>query len=294
MDLSILSGPIIGSIIGYGTNWIAIKMLFRPLKPVKIGKFTLPFTPGIIPKRKKKLAQAIGEMVGNNLFTKKDMQEMLLSEDIENMIVNNILTKLESDENIKLTLLEIINEEQYCETRENLKLMISEKIKAGLIKAEVGQIIANEGKCVIQNKVKGSMLRMFVTDDLINSIVEPMGSEIEKYIGEHGQEKIIPMIEREIESFENSSIKNIIDKLDIEKAKIEEFIRDTYKNFVLKYANNLLDKFDISGVVENKINEMEVLEVERLLMSIMKKELGAIVNLGALIGLILGTLNIFL
>ena len=45
-------------------------------------------------------------------------------------------------------------------------------------------------------------------------------------------------------------------------------------------------------MVEEKINEMEVLELEKLLLSIMKKELGAIVNLGALIGVILGSLNL--
>lgn len=40
--LGVMSGPVIGSIIGYGTNYIAVKMLFRPLKPVKIGNYTLP------------------------------------------------------------------------------------------------------------------------------------------------------------------------------------------------------------------------------------------------------------
>ena len=48
--LEIIAGPAIGAVIGYCTNYIAVKMLFRPLKPIKIGNRTLPFTPGIIPK----------------------------------------------------------------------------------------------------------------------------------------------------------------------------------------------------------------------------------------------------
>ena len=62
------SGPIIGAIIGYITNFIAVKMLFHPYKPIKIFGFTLPFTPGIIPKRKPKLAKAISRAVGDRQF----------------------------------------------------------------------------------------------------------------------------------------------------------------------------------------------------------------------------------
>ena len=63
--LHYLSGPAIGAVIGYFTNYIAVKMLFRPLKEVKIGRFTLPFTPGMIPKRKDALACAVGKAVGS-------------------------------------------------------------------------------------------------------------------------------------------------------------------------------------------------------------------------------------
>ena len=36
-SIGMIAGPIIGSVIGYGTNYIAVKMLFRPIKPIKIG-----------------------------------------------------------------------------------------------------------------------------------------------------------------------------------------------------------------------------------------------------------------
>ena len=50
----------------------------------------------------------------------------------------------------------------------------------------------------------------------------------------------------------------------------------------------------IAKVVEEKVNGMDVLEVENVLMSIMKKELNAVINLGALIGFIIGLLNLLL
>ena len=55
IELKYIINPIMGTIIGFGTNYIAVKMLFRPYTAKKIGKFTLPFTPGVIPKRRRLL-----------------------------------------------------------------------------------------------------------------------------------------------------------------------------------------------------------------------------------------------
>ena len=55
MNYSLIIRPLIGAVIGYVTNWIAVKMMFRPLHEKKIGKFTIPFTPGIIPRNKDRI-----------------------------------------------------------------------------------------------------------------------------------------------------------------------------------------------------------------------------------------------
>jgi uncharacterized membrane protein YheB (UPF0754 family) len=61
--------PLIGAIIGYVTNMIAIKMLFRPLYEKRVFGIRIPFTPGIIPKQRRLLADSIGNMVSKNLLT---------------------------------------------------------------------------------------------------------------------------------------------------------------------------------------------------------------------------------
>ena len=48
------------------------------------------------------------------------------------------------------------------------------------------------------------------------------------------------------------------------------------------------------AVVEEKINAMDVRELESLILSVMKHELGMVVNLGALIGFVLGLLNLLI
>lgn len=66
---------LIGALIGGITNFLAIKMLFRPYKAIYIGKWKLPFTPGLIPKRQKELAVQLGDMVVNHLITPENIKE---------------------------------------------------------------------------------------------------------------------------------------------------------------------------------------------------------------------------
>ena len=66
--------PLLGALIGYVTNYIAIRMLFRPLRPWLLFGVRLPLTPGIIPSKRGELAQRMGEMVGAHLLTGDDVR----------------------------------------------------------------------------------------------------------------------------------------------------------------------------------------------------------------------------
>jgi len=55
--------------IGYLTNSIAIRMLFRPLRRIRVLGIPLPFTPGVIPRQREDLAESIGTMVADELLT---------------------------------------------------------------------------------------------------------------------------------------------------------------------------------------------------------------------------------
>ena len=78
MELSqiwLLSGPpIVGGIIGYFTNDIAIRMLFRPYRPIFVGNYQLPFTPGVIPRNQGKLAKRISDSIMGTLLTPDELQ----------------------------------------------------------------------------------------------------------------------------------------------------------------------------------------------------------------------------
>lgn len=87
-----LAPPVIGAFIGYITNAIAIKMLFRPLYPIKIGAFQLPFTPGILPREREKLADNIGRMVERELLTEEIIRQRLNKPDVVQALEQGVST----------------------------------------------------------------------------------------------------------------------------------------------------------------------------------------------------------
>ncbi|XHX80009.1 MAG: DUF445 domain-containing protein [Stenomitos frigidus ULC029] len=80
MNLSTLwlfiAPPVVGGIIGYFTNDIAIKMLFRPYKPLFVGGRQLPFTPGLIPRNQERLAKRISDTIMGSLLTPEELQKL--------------------------------------------------------------------------------------------------------------------------------------------------------------------------------------------------------------------------
>ena len=296
--LRLLAGPLIGAVIGYCTNYIAVKMLFRPLYPVKIGNWTLPFTPGIIPRGKSRLAKALGSAVGDNLITKTDLEDMLLSEGVKNTIVSRISEGVQKvqkgDDTVEGFLQHYVEQGDYEAMRVKLEDFITDRITEGLDKLDVGSIIAEEGAKEVKQKFQGSMVSMFLTDDLINSIAEPIGRKVGDYIRENGHDKIHPVVVGEIASVESRKVGELIESIPLGEEKIRALVESIYVKFVGDKAGELAEQFHIAKVVEEKVNGMDVLEVENILMSIMKKELNAVINLGALIGFIIGLLNLLL
>jgi uncharacterized membrane protein YheB (UPF0754 family) len=68
--------PVVGSIIGYFTNDIAIKMLFRPYRTRYIGGRRVPFTPGLIPRNQERLAKRISDTIMGSLLTPEELQKL--------------------------------------------------------------------------------------------------------------------------------------------------------------------------------------------------------------------------
>lgn len=87
---------VIGALVGGLTNLLAIKMLFHPFAAIYIGKWKLPFTPGLIPRRREEIAVKLGEMVVNHLITADGLKKKLNDPELAVLMTGRIRQYLQN------------------------------------------------------------------------------------------------------------------------------------------------------------------------------------------------------
>lgn len=137
--ISIVLMPLVGALIGWFTNYLAIKMLFRPLAPVK---FLGIIFQGLIPRRRDEIAKSIGEAVEKELLSVDDLLDQIASPALQQEVVAAIVEvssrKLHEKmaiiptavRNFIVNYLQEIIEEEAKDAVAELKERISESIKA--------------------------------------------------------------------------------------------------------------------------------------------------------------------
>ena len=292
MILEKLAGPLIGAVIGYCTNYIAVKMLFYPKKEIKIWGHKLPFTPGAIPKGKPRLAKAIGNIVANTLLTEEDLKKKILSDETENAVVEKIMDGLST--NLHTSINRIFPEEEYTNAKEKVTNLLTDQILESVQNMNLEHIIVEEAGKAVKSKTKGTMLEMFLNDEMLNSLIQPVGGEIVNYIQVSGADYIKGEISRKLAALEEKSILELCDNLNVSQDSVRGMVSSLYQTAIESAAGNLVSNLNITGIIEEKVSEMCIDDLEKMVLSVMKKELDTIVNLGALVGAILGMLNIFI
>ena len=101
MDYRLLLLPLISAVIGWLTNYIAIKMLFKPYVPVRIMGITFH---GVLPKRRNAFARGLAKTIEEELLSSKDISEILEGsgwEDEVEQAVEGIIKKAIRPDSIK-------------------------------------------------------------------------------------------------------------------------------------------------------------------------------------------------
>lgn len=292
-----LAGPVIGGIIGYFTNFIAIKMLFRPKHEVKIGNFTLPFTPGIIPKRKDQLARAIGETVAEKVFTEEDIQQIFLSDGMTEAVAEGFMDTIyrgQSSISLQELLDGILSEYEMEDFQKNLDNTMRRKVHMTINRTDIGERVSVECSKLLREKVRGTVAAKFLTGERISSISDYVGKHMQQYTKEQAETLIIPIVRKEITQTFETPLDELCTDIKVGKEQIKELLRRSYRKYISQYSIKMVKLFDIASLTENKIIAFQVEEIEALVNQTIKKEMQAVINLGAVLGVIIGLVNAFI
>ncbi|MGI6707000.1 MAG: DUF445 domain-containing protein [Clostridia bacterium] len=83
----------VGALIGWFTNYLAIKLIFRPQNPIRIP-FTAFEIQGLIPKRRSEIAKSVGETIANELFSMREVLDRLIQTENKALISRSIQNRI--------------------------------------------------------------------------------------------------------------------------------------------------------------------------------------------------------
>ncbi|NGT90730.1 DUF445 family protein [Clostridium perfringens] len=277
-------GALIGAVIGYITNWLAIKMLFRPREAKYIFGMKLPFTPGLIPKEKSRIANKVGETVGTHLLNSDSLSKALKDDKIKskfnevakekiNQVINSNSTLEESLKNtlgenyyalkgnminnITKTILESIQEEEF---KNKVKFYIVDSIKERLNKNPekiIDFINSNKFREVIINTLEEEKTRDIIGKALLKE-VKTLGKE-DLTIEEVIPENIKPYIEEYVKSQKDTLvdiIKNLL-RDDEVSHKIKSAINDNIPSIVSMFLSEDVIYGKLVSLVDKSLSEEE-------------------------------------
>ena len=168
--IRILILAIIGGLIGYLTNVVAIKLIFRPINPIKIPILNTEIV-GMIPKRKSEIAATIGQIISEQFLSIDEIIDGIITDEDKDNITNYIKLKIKLILDEKMTLIpgtiKLLVQNYISDIIEDeIKSSIDELSKEIIIKAN-NRINIEE---IVKNKI--NELDLYELEEIILTIVK--------------------------------------------------------------------------------------------------------------------------
>lgn len=263
----------VGAIIGYFTNWLAIKMLFRPHYEKRIMGIKIPFTPGLIPKERARIAKRIGETVGVYLLSPETIIESLKDTNVEikAWIVSKIDKLKESQESIKEVLIKVLGEKYNSlaiQAEERLARAIIDYIReesfinliSGTIENKVNNTDMESLYSLVDKKLEGFILELSNSHKFKVGLTNQIKSEInklekdERKLSEIITEDMVASINRFID--ENGEDIGHIIKESFKDTNVQNKIRESISELVAQNIPKMIMTFISPDVISEKIFHM--------------------------------------
>lgn len=265
---TILLMAVIGGFIGAMTNYIAIRMLFRPYKALYLFNKRVPFTPGLIPKRRDELAEHIGKVVVSHLLTEDAIRARLLEENLQKEITETVAKMFHEKMQLETTPNELLHQLGY-ENAEGrsiswLETVLEKEINHFLTIKKTSQM--NELIPVMLEKELETKLP-HVTERITSKLTLFIASEegklqikmmLQKFFEEHGKMGSMARMFINVESFSEKIQQEGAKLINQEDTKnlINQLLTTEWKNFEAKELQELIPTEKQAHLAEQLTSEI--------------------------------------
>lgn len=297
--------PVAGAIIGFVTNVVAIRMLFRPLREIRFLGVRLPFTPGILPKQRHKLAQSIGAMVERELLTPEILRLRLAREDVRAQIKNAL--SLFTEKILNKTPAELL------EGRENV---LAQRIKSALetlYPAITGSLVnflnGDEIRRELEARGRVFLTQIFLQLNTLQRLFLAAG-QYDLTLQEKMPEIIEELIVNVKELLNDGKVKSLLvgtvsssfgemlggqKNIGVlfnisadDKIKLDNYLFDKLMSAADGQIENMLSSINIKALVSERIDSLDMLRVERIILDVMADQFKWINIFGGILGFLIG------
>ena len=325
--LAILLPPILGGIIALSTNWIAIKMLFRPHKEIRLFGIRMPFTPGLIPKERSRLARKLGEAISTHLLTPDvlagklsdpsvwPLPDCTVGEVLEGWGIANPVeyisttistpAKKAADTLLPKAIQGIMNLPEKFPALDSKLAELTSQVAEKSISSFAGLFVKRDK---IYNNIKSAIFGYLSDPDNQEVLRGAIHNAIDSALAADAQEA--PTSQQDTETL-GAALATLIHTDDsAAKLKLCEricafhiregaqmlFQREPYASIIRRIfevlAAYLATHMPIADMIEQKMSGLDVAETERVLLSVVGRELRLIILLGGLFGFLIGLLSL--
>lgn len=289
-------------------------MLFRPHKAKYLFGIKIPFTPGIIPKEKGRIASAIGSAISENLMSKDVLEKNLLSDEMITKIRLSMDSFFETQKNNQETVRDFLA--HYLTANDidrfisGLKEGLTDQVSIKLGESNWGEQISEVVMEHVSSKLRidgldldipqmlKSLIGSSVWGQVANLIEKPakhyLANNINQMLSANGPEIVGRLVDNGIDDISKLSMQKLLQGKELQIAQATNTCIGLYRTIISEHLPRILEAINIPVIIESRINEMDMNETEKLIFQVMDKELKAIVWLGALLGMIMGSINLLI
>lgn len=291
--------PIVAAAVGYFTNDIAIRMLFRPHTAKYLMGHRIPFTPGLIPKERGRIATSLGLSISQNLMNQEVLEKTLLSEEMLTKIesaFNDMIVSLQNESaSLREFSVRYFSPEELTRMEESAAEELSKMVTDKLVNQGLGTEIAHLAVEHALQKMGGGVLGIFGGDKLLRHLQEPaerlLRQNIDEMLANNGPQMAEQMVKKSVDEILSQPVNSFLAGKEEQIDSLRRAVLRLYRSVIEQQLPKMLTALNLPQMIEERINEMDIAELERLIFEIMDKELKAIVWFGAGLGFLIGCLN---